>query len=104
MGGGSALQEDVPEEQEQAQLKARHIGFKLQKPSSAAAGGQDAEPQTPAVLASGHGNDADTAAGSDSEDDLLTVKRRDVLQVAPAARCATSDLAPTLSIPLAIDD
>ena len=104
VGGGSALQENVPEEQEQPQLKARQSGLKLQEPSTAAAAGQDVQPQTPAVLASGHGTDADTAAGSDSEDDLLTVKRRDVLRVAPAARCTSSDLAPTLSVPLAIND
>ena len=102
MGGGSALQENVPEEQEQPQLKARPTGFKLQEPSTAAAAGQDVQPQTPAVLAAGHSNELDTAAGSDSEDDLLTVKRRDVLRVAPAARCAPSDLA--LSVPLAIHD
>ena len=100
MGGGSVLQESVPEEQEQAQLKARQAGFKLQEASTAAAAGQDAEAQMPAVLPPGRGNDVDAAAGSDSEDDLLTVKRRDVLRVAPAARCAPSDLAPASSVPL----
>lgn len=103
MGGGSALQENVPEVQEQPQLEACQSGFKLQEPSTAAAAGQDTEPQLPAVLASGHGNDGATASVSDSEDDLLTVKRCDVLRVAPAARCAPSDLAPTFSVPPAID-
>ena len=103
MGGGSPFQENVPEEQEQPHLEARQSGFRLQEPSTAAGAGQAVQPQTPAVLASGHGDDADTAAGPDSGDDLLTVKRRDVLRVAPAARCAPSDLAPTLPVPLAIN-